>query len=129
MLKPQSPMKPQMPQRSGSHFRRTPLVSEARRISCSCLICKQSPSNPHHQKFAQPRALGRKVSDEFTVPLCRTHHQDLHSHGNEKAWWTNMQIAPLPIAKELWDASPIHGSASTTDLNLSSNISSESALR
>ncbi|WP_456765814.1 DUF968 domain-containing protein [Bradyrhizobium sp. USDA 3650] len=31
-----------------------------------CLICKQSPSDPHHLRFAQPRALGRKVSDEFT---------------------------------------------------------------
>jgi ERF superfamily protein len=76
-----------------------------------CLVCKQTPSDPHHLRFAQPRALGRKVSDEFTVPLCRTHHQDLHRHGNEKAWWADMQIAPLPIAKQLWDASPIHGEA------------------
>jgi hypothetical protein len=74
-----------------------------------CLICQQTPSDPHHLKFAQQRALGRKVSDEFTVPLCRTHHQDLHRHGNEKAWWANMQIAPLPIAKQLWDASQIGG--------------------
>lgn len=70
-----------------------------------CLVCKQTPSDPHHLKFAQQRALGVKVSDEFTVPLCRAHHQDLHRHGNEKAWWTNMQIAPLPIAKQLWEAS------------------------
>jgi hypothetical protein len=35
-----------------------------------CVICKQSPCDPHHLKFAQPRALGRKVSDEFTGPLC-----------------------------------------------------------
>ncbi len=78
-----------------------------------CLVCRQSPSDPHHLKFAQPKALGLKVSDEFTVPLCRTHHHDLHRHGNEKAWWVNMQIEPLPIAKELWEASPIHGAAST----------------
>lgn len=51
----------------------------------ACLICKTSPTDAHHLKFAQPRALGRKVSDEFTVPLCRLHHQDLHRHGNEKA--------------------------------------------
>ncbi|MGX9431825.1 MULTISPECIES: ERF family protein [Bradyrhizobium] len=76
-----------------------------------CLVCEQTPSDPHHLKFAQPRALGRKVSDEFTVPLCRTHHQDLHRHGNEKAWWADMQIAPLAIAKQLWDASPIHSQA------------------
>jgi hypothetical protein len=70
-----------------------------------CLICKQVPSHPHHLKFAQARTLGRKVSNEFTVPLCRTHHQNLHRHGNEKAWWANMQIEPMSIAKQLWDAS------------------------
>lgn len=70
-----------------------------------CLVCKQVPSDAHHLKFAQPRALGRKVSDEFTVPLCRVHHQDLHRHGNERAWWANMDVAPLPMAKELWSLS------------------------
>lgn len=72
-----------------------------------CLLCKQTPSDAHHLKFAQPRALGRKVSDEFTVPLCRAHHQQLHRHGNERAWWSDLQISPLPIAKELWAASPV----------------------
>lgn len=85
--------------------------------SQACLICKKTPADAHHLKFAQPRALGRKVSDEFTVPLCRCHHQELHLNGNENAWWTNMQISPLPIAKELWDASPVHraGDASATN--------------
>jgi hypothetical protein len=54
-----------------------------------------------HLKFAQPRTLGRKVSDEFTVPLCREHHRDLHRYGNEIAWWANVQIAPIEAAKEL----------------------------
>jgi ERF superfamily protein/uncharacterized protein DUF968 len=72
-----------------------------------CLVCKRSPCDAHHLKFAQQRALGRKVSDEFTIPLCRTHHQQLHRHGNEKAWWANLQIAPLEAAKELWDASQL----------------------
>jgi hypothetical protein len=67
-----------------------------------CLICHRSPCDPHHLKFAQPRSLGRKVSDEFTVPLCREHHRQLHRHGNELAWWANAQIAPLPVATELW---------------------------
>lgn len=70
-----------------------------------CLVCKQSPSDAHHLKFSQPKMLGRKVSDEFTVPLCRMHHQDLHRHGNEKAWWADQHIAPLAIANELWAAS------------------------
>jgi hypothetical protein len=67
-----------------------------------CLVCQRTPSDAHHLKFAQPRALGRKVSDEFTVPLCRDHHQDLHQNGNEMAWWANLQLAPLEIAKSLW---------------------------
>jgi ERF superfamily len=67
-----------------------------------CLVCQRSPSDAHHVKFAEPRALGRKVSDEFTVPLCRDHHIQLHHHGNESAWWANLNIAPLQQAKELW---------------------------
>jgi hypothetical protein len=69
-----------------------------------CLICKKTPTDPHHLRFAQPRALGRKVSDEFTVHLCRAHHQELHRHRNERAWWANLQIAPLPVAQDLWAA-------------------------
>ncbi|WP_439364437.1 ERF family protein [Bradyrhizobium sp. DASA03005] len=76
-----------------------------------CLVCRQTPCDAHHLTFAQPRALGRKVSDEFTVPLCRVHHEELHRHGNERAWWANLQIAPLPLAQELWAASPAHGGA------------------
>lgn len=73
-----------------------------------CLVCRQTPCDAHHLKFAQPRTLGRKVSDEFTVPLCRAHHHELHRHGDERAWWANLQISPLPIAQELWAASPLH---------------------
>jgi ERF superfamily len=67
-----------------------------------CLVCQRSPCDAHHLKFAQPRSLGRKVSDEFTVPLCRAHHVDLHGHGNELAWWADLQISPLQVASELW---------------------------
>ncbi len=67
-----------------------------------CLLCGRLPSDPHHLRFAQPRALGLKVSDEFTVPLCRTHHRELHQSGNEAAWWHDMGIEPLEIAKTLW---------------------------
>jgi hypothetical protein len=60
------------------------------------------PCDAHHLKFAQPRSLGRKVSDEFTVPLCRDHHRDLHRYGNEVAWWVNFQISPTEVARDLW---------------------------
>src|SRR6185312_7398757 len=67
-----------------------------------CVICGRQPSDPHHLRFAQPRAIGLKVSDEFTVPLCRGHHRQLHQAGNEEAWWTARKIAALAIARDLW---------------------------
>ena len=67
-----------------------------------CLVCGRCPSDAHHLRFSEPRALGRKVSDESTVPLCRVHHRALHNRGDEKAWWTEFQIDPTPIAQELW---------------------------
>jgi hypothetical protein len=68
-----------------------------------CLICGRQPSDPHHLRFAQPRALGLKVSDEFTVPLCRGHHRQLHQAGNEVAWWEDLKINALEIAGVLWE--------------------------
>ena len=57
-----------------------------------CLVCGRQPADPHHLRFAQPRAIGLKVSDEFTVPLCRGHHRELHQTGNELAWWKGRNI-------------------------------------
>ena len=68
-----------------------------------CLICGRQPSDPHHLRFAQPRAIGLKVSDEFTVPLCRGHHRQLHQAGDEPAWWDNLDINALEFAKGLWE--------------------------
>jgi hypothetical protein len=67
-----------------------------------CLVCGRVPSDPHHLTFTQPRALGRRVSDEFTVPVCRVHHRELHRSGDEAAWWERLKIDPLPVALKLW---------------------------
>ena len=99
----------------------SPLMWAARRrnkahlayvASQPCLVCRRTPCDAHHLKFAQPRALGRKVSDEFTVPLCREHHRELHRIGNEAAWWANLKIAPLEVAKDLWETNQFRSRAS-----------------
>ena len=72
-----------------------------------CVVCGRTPAEAHHIRFAQPRALGRKVSDEYTVPVCRVHHRDLHGYGDEASWWAGVGIDPLPIALELWRRSRI----------------------
>jgi len=69
--------------------------------SQACLVCGRQPCDPHRLRFAQPGAIGMKVSDEFTVPLCRGYHQQLHQAGSEGAWWKDRGIDALEVAKEL----------------------------
>jgi len=76
-----------------------------------CLVCGRTPADPHHLRFAQPRALSRRVSDEFTVPVCRLHHRELHNHGDEKMWWKGININPLPMALKLWKQGRTEGTA------------------
>jgi Rad52/22 family double-strand break repair protein len=67
-----------------------------------CLTCGRSPVHAHHVRHAQSRGLSLKVSDEFTVPLCATHHHDIHSTGKEREWWQERNIDPLKVASALW---------------------------
>ena len=68
----------------------------------ACLVCGRKPSDPHHLRFTQPRALGRKVSDEFVAPLCRIHHRAVHRVSDERAWWKQAGIDPVKVARKLW---------------------------
>jgi hypothetical protein len=67
-----------------------------------CLVCGRRPADAHHLRFAQSPALGRKVSDEFTVPLCRGHHREVHRCGDEAAWWNKTGIDATAAARVLW---------------------------
>ena len=67
-----------------------------------CLVCGRRPADAHHLRFAQSPALGRKVSDEFIVPLCRGHHREIHRSGDELAWWNKVGIDPTVTARALW---------------------------
>jgi len=42
------------------------------------------------------------VSDEFTVPLCRGHHREVHRYGDEAGWWKNVGLDPSIAARALW---------------------------
>src|SRR5271170_4328978 len=100
----------------------------------ACLICGRIPSDPHHLRFAQHRALGRKVSDEFTIPLCRGHHREVHRCGDEAGWWEKAAIDPTVPARALWlESHPlpkasyqvtIDGADSATDVYTHRNNSS-----
>ena len=90
-----------------------------------CLICGRKPSDAHHLRFAQSRALGRKVSDEFTVPLCRGHHREVHRHGDEAKWWSRAGIDPNAAARALW--LEMHPLANAPDKRQFSNRSEPSS--
>ena len=74
-----------------------------------CLVCGRKPCDSHHVRFAQPRAFGRKVSDEFSVPVCRGHHRALHRSGDEAAWWEEVGIDPIEAARNLWNETQRNG--------------------
>jgi hypothetical protein len=113
-LTPAPPLAPAtQPEPGAGHIDKSVLtIAEPKRLrdkahlgfvaSQACLICGRQPSDPHHLRFAQPRAIGLKVSDEFTVPLCRGHHRQLHQAGNEATWWGHFNLKPLEVAKALW---------------------------
>jgi hypothetical protein len=86
--------------------------------SLPCLFCTRKPSDAHHLRFVQPRALGRKVSDEFAVPLCRTHHRAAHHAKDEQAWWRSIGIDPVEIARNLWRGSRAAKSQVQSDASL-----------
>lgn len=104
---------PQHPQNGAAKIDKSVLtIGQPRRIRCKehlryvatqpCAVCGRTPSHAHHIRYAQPRGLGLKVSDEFTVPLCATHHQHLHQTMKEREWWQERKIDPLTIARALW---------------------------
>jgi hypothetical protein len=68
----------------------------------SCLVCGRLPLDDHHLRFTQSRVLGRKISDEFIVPLCRGHHREVHRYEDEAAWWQKTGVDPTVLVRALW---------------------------
>jgi hypothetical protein len=92
-------------------------------IKQPCLICGRRPADAHHLRFSQSRALGRKVSDEFTVPLCRGHHREVHRCGDEAAWWTKAGIDPTVTARALWlEMHPLPGTLNKMGIEAATSI-------
>ncbi|MBR1155295.1 DUF968 domain-containing protein [Bradyrhizobium sp. JYMT SZCCT0428] len=65
-------------------------------------VSGREPYDPHHLLFAQPRGLGQKVSDEFTIPRCRAHHRELHRASKQRDWWATAGLEPVGLPRQLW---------------------------
>jgi hypothetical protein len=95
-----------------------------------CLICGRQPADAHHLRFAQHRALGRKVSDEFIVPLCRGHHREVHRSGDEASLWSKVGIDPIGTARTLWlETHPLPTASDKTDLEGATSLAAVSTGR
>jgi hypothetical protein len=79
--------------------------------SLKCCICGAPGPDPAHIRSANSiygkRETGgsEKASDKWTVPLCRTHHDEQHKAGNELLWWASKGIDPFGLALALYSAS------------------------
>ncbi len=52
-----------------------------------CCICKNPVADAHHLRtIGHPRAAAMKNGDDYTIPLCRKHHDELHNFGCEKTY-------------------------------------------
>lgn len=53
--------------------------------SHGCCICKNPVCDAHHLRSEGHLASAAlKNGDDFTIPLCRKHHDELHAFGDEK---------------------------------------------
>jgi hypothetical protein len=47
--------------------------------------------------------MGLKSGDQWIVPLCRIHHNEVEGFGNERAYWRWRKVNPVPLARQLWN--------------------------
>ncbi len=84
-------------------YQRSPKYLKYVRDNYPCAVCGTDQDiQAHHITYAEPRALGRKNSDRYVVPICPLHHYELHQLG-EKSYWKNKGLEPLIYANLLWD--------------------------
>lgn len=78
-----------------------------------CTICRRpGPNDPAHLRSGsreygkRETGMGEKPDDKWTLPLCRTHHDDQH-RGNELRWWARQGFPdPFALAVALYASRP-----------------------
>lgn len=68
-----------------------------------CSICGNPVADAHHLRIVgHQRGLGVKNGDNFTIPLCRLHHDELHMYGDERLFLDMHGIDGVSLANQLW---------------------------
>lgn len=67
-----------------------------------CAICKNPIADAHHLRtIGHRRAMSLKNGDDFTIPLCRKHHDELHYFGDEKLFLALHGVDAALILRQL----------------------------
>lgn len=69
--------------------------------SLSCLVCGLGHPQIHHIRECFQRTMGVRVGDDKTVPLCATHHAELHLTNNA-TFWERYKIDPVERAEQFY---------------------------
>jgi len=77
-------------------------MARVRQLPC-CACDAPPPSDPHHPHGAGYRGAGTKSPDIWVIPLCRTHHDELHHSVPEweEKYGTQFEFVALTLAA-LW---------------------------
>ena len=76
-----------------------------------CAVCGKRPVDPAHLRAPNPSygkrltGMAEKPDDQWTTPLCRTHHDEQHDFGDEVEWWRTKGIDPFSLATRLYAVS------------------------
>lgn len=86
--------------RKSDRLRSKKRMQAARDLGCA--ICKNPIADAHHLRtIGHTRAMSLKNGDDFTIPLCRKHHDELHCSGDEKLFLALHGVDVVRILQEL----------------------------
>lgn len=67
-----------------------------------CSVCGNPAADAHHLRIlGHGRGLGVKNGDDYTIPLCRQHHDELHAFGDEKLFLDMHGLDPVKILDKI----------------------------
>lgn len=85
--------------------------------SLPCLVCgDDTGSDACHIRYSDASigkvnpGISAKPGDEYTVPMCRTHHEQQHK-GSEKRFWEGIGLDPVSVALRLFKLTGDHARA------------------
>lgn len=85
---------------ASSRLRSKKRMQAARELGCA--ICKNPVADAHHLRtIGHRRAMSLKNGDDFTIPLCRRHHDELHAFGDEKLFLALNGVDVVQILRQL----------------------------